>query len=509
MSTAVQLGIVVGYLVLVLLIGLVAYRVTDRTAEDYYLASRSFGPVVLLFTLFATLLSAFTFFGGPDTAYLRGPEWILVMGLMDGLIFAVLWYALGYKQWLIGRRHGHLTLGELLGGRFGSTWVRALVAAISIGWLFPYVMLQQIGAGGALSALTAGAVPFWLGAALITGFMIAYVLLAGMRGIAWTDTLQGAFMLVVVWVALAWVLGAVGGIETINAGLQADHPAFLELGSDFYTPQRMLTLAISIAVGVSMFPQVNQRFFTAASVDVLKRSFAIWPVLVLALFVPTFLLGTWAAGLGLSADVGAGESILPVIMDAYVPEWFAALVVAGALAAMMSSSDSMLLSGASYFTRDLYRPLVDPDLSSRREDALGRLGVAGFALAALAASIWVEVGGFGADAVGAVLVDIGDLAFGGFAQLAPAVLLALYWRRTTETGFIAGIVVPQLVYLGAHFLPTVEIGPLTVVSTSYGGWGIGLYCLLIGLLTTLVVSAVTAPEPTARTSRYFDGLRPE
>jgi SSS family solute:Na+ symporter len=507
-TTTLQLGIVVGYLLVALGVGLVAARLTQRTAEDFYLAGRTFGTVVLLFTVFATLLSAFTFFGGPDNAYAFGPEWILVMGLMDGLIFAVLWYVVGYKQWLLGQRHGYLTLGELLGDRFGSTGLRAAVAAISLFWLFPYVMLQQIGAGGALAALTEGAVPFWAGATLVTAFMILYVVLAGMRGIAWTDTLQGAFMIAMVWAALLWVLVAVdGGIGAINAGLAETNPEFLALGGGFYTPQRMLTFAISIAFGVAMFPQVNQRFFTASSETVLKRSFALWPVLVLLLFVPAFLLGTWAAGLGLEADVGAGESVLPVVLAEFTPPWFAALVVAGAVAAMMSSSDSMLLSGSSYFTRDLYRPLVDADLSEDREDLLGRVGVVVFATAALAASVWAEAGGLGADTVGSVLVDIGDLAFGGFAQLALPVIVALYWRRTTRTGLLAGLFVPQFLYVGFNVLPETTVAGVRLFAEAYLGWGISLYCMRVGLAVTVAVSAATARAPGEETAGYVERFR--
>jgi SSS family solute:Na+ symporter len=508
MTATLQLGIIVAYLLIALAVGLLAYQLTERTAEDFYLASRTFGTVVLLFTVFATLLSAFTFFGGPDTAYGFGPEWILVMGLMDGVIFAVLWYVIGYKQWLLGQQHGYVTLGEMLGDRFGSSGVRALVAAVSLFWLFPYVMLQQIGAGGALSALTSGAFPFWAGATLITVFMILYVVLAGMRGIAWTDTLQGAFMLVMVWAAALWVLLAVdGGITTINAGIEASRPEFFALGSDFYTPANMLTFAISIAFGVAMFPQVNQRFFAASSETVLKRSFALWPVLVLLLFVPAFLLGTWATGLGLEADIAAGESILPVILGEYTPAWFAALVIAGAIAAMMSSSDSMLLSGSSYFTRDIYRPVVDASLSERREDLLARVGVAVFALAALAASIWAEAGAFGSGSVGSILVTIGDLAFGGFAQLALPVIVALYWRRTTRGGIAAGILLPQAVYVGFNFLPEVPLGSVTLFSDTYFGWGISIYCMVLGLLVTLAVSAVTAQAAEEDIDLYFEGLR--
>lgn len=494
-----------------MIVGVVAYRLTEQTAEDFYLASRTFGTVILLFTVFATLLSAFTFFGGPDTAFQFGPEWILIMGLMDGILFAILWYVIGYKQWLVGQRGGHVTLGEMLGDRFGSTTLRAMIAGISLFWLFPYVMLQQIGAGGALAALTDGSVPFWMGAVLITVFMILYVVLAGMRGIAWTDTLQGAFMLVMIWAALFWILGTTEGLSTINAELAETNPEFLSLGSAFYTPQQMLTLAISIAFGVAMFPQVNQRFFTAKSESVLKRSFVLWPVLVLLLFVPAFLLGTWAQGLGVTADVGTGENVIPVLLAEFSPTWFAALVVAGAIAAMMSSSDAMLLSGASYFTRDIYRPLFNMDLSNSRESFLGRVGVVVFALGALVASLWVEAGGHGAGSIGVILVDIGDLAFGGFAQLAFPVIVALYWRKTTRDGMILGLLIPQLVYLSFSFLPAVTVGvpvldSVTIFAGAYYGWGISLYCMLLGLVITVVGSYLTAPTEQENKALYFEEI---
>lgn len=482
MSLAVQLGIVVGYLILALLIGVGAYRLTDRTAEDYYLASRTLGTVVLLFTTFATLLSAFTFFAGPNIAYREGPEWILVMGVMDGIVFAVLWYLVGYKQWLVGREHGYLTLGEMLGDRFGSPRLRALVAGISLFWLFPYVMLQQMGAGSALSALTDGAIPYWAGAGLITAFMIVYVVLAGMRGVAWTDTLQGAFMLVTVWGALVWILLSVGGPEAATAGLVGSE--FLALGGDYYTPAFIITQAISIAFGVAMFPQVNQRFFVARSKTVLKRTFALWPVLVLALFVPAFMLGAWARGLGIEAQAGA--NVLPLLLAEYTPAWFGALVVAGAVAAMMSSSDSMLLSGSSYFTRDIYRPFVNPAASESREERLGRLGVVVFATGAFLASL-LRPG---------TLLEVGATAFGGFAQLALPVLVALYWADTTKAGIIAGITTSQAFYLASVFVP--------FVPGSYAGWGASLFGMGLGLVVTLGVSWLTTPAAGEQRAIYFE-----
>lgn len=483
-ALAVQLGVVVAYLLVALGVGLVAYRVAERTAEDYYLAGRTLGTVVLLFTTFATLLSAYTFFGGPDTAYALGPEWILVMGLMDGVLFAVLWYVIGYKQWLVGRTNGYVTLGEMLGDRFGSTGLRMFVAAISLFWLFPYVMLQQKGAGLALTGLTDGAIPLWVGAGGITLFMIAYVVVSGMRGVAWTDTLQGIFMLTLVWAAFAWILSAVGGVGAATAALAESDPEHLALGGGVYSPQFVLGTAAYIAFGVTMFPQINQRFFAARSKTVLKRTFSLWPILVVLLFVPAFLLGAWARGLGV--PVAEGESVLPVLLQQYTPTWFAALVVAGALAAMMSSSDSMLLSGSSYLTRDLYRPLVS---DANRETLVARLGVGGFALASFVASLYAP----------GTLVEIGNTAFGGYAQLTLPVAVALYWRRTTARGMYVGVGVPQLFYLATVFLPQVP--------DAYFGWPAAVVGMVLGLVLTVGVSATTAPSKDADRAVYFEGLR--
>ncbi|WP_435070072.1 sodium:solute symporter family protein [Haloplanus sp. C73] len=488
------LGIVVAYLLLTLGIGAIAYRVGDNDAEDFYLASRTLGTLVLLFTTFATLLSAFTFFGGPNLAYSAGPEWILVMGVMDGVLFAILWYLIGYRQWLIGRANDYVTLGEMLGDRFASPLLRALVAGVSLLWLFPYVMLQQMGAGEALRGLTAGAVPYWGGAALITLFMIVYVMLSGLRGVAWTDTVQGLFMLSVLWVAVVWVVSALGGVGAATEGMIAANPDFAALGGGIYTPQFIISSAVTIAFGVTMFPQINQRFFVAKSATVLKRSFALWPVLVLLLFVPAFLLGAWAAGLPI--EVPEGANVLSVLLAEYTPTWFAALVVAGAMAAMMSSSDSMLLSGSSYFTRDLYRPLVDPDVTEAREAWIARIGVAVFATLSFLASLTRP----------GTLIEVGDTAFSGFALLAPPVMIALYWEATTRDGMLAGIAVPQVLYLLHVLIPavTVSVGGTTValLARSYGGWDVALAFMALGAVLTVGVSVASSPTFGEDASRF-------
>ena len=478
-----ELAIVGGYLLLTLAIGVAAFRVTDRGAVSYYLADRSLGTVVLVFTTFATLLSAFTFFGGPNLTFAAGPEWILVMGVMDGVLFAILWYVMGYRQWQLGKREGYVTIGELLGDHLGSVTLRRLIAVASIAWLFPYVMLQQMGAGEAIVGLTGGGVPYWVGAFGITVFMIAYVAVAGMRGVAWTDTLQGIVMLGVIWIAVGVIVQAAGGLGALGSELQLETPGFLALGGGVYTPQWMIGTAVTIAFGVTMFPQINQRFFVAQDVGTLKRSFVIWPLMVVLLFVPAFMFGAWGAALGVT--VPEGTNVVAAVLSAVAPGWFVAVVIAGALAAMMSSSDSMLLSGASYFTRDLVAT-ARTDAFERIDEAwVGRVGVMVFALAAFGGSL-LRPG---------TLITIGDTAFGGFAQLTLPVLIALYWPRTSARAVIVAVVVTQLVYLGHVFLDPVTVGAVSVFAPTYLGWDFALYGMLMGAIITFIGSLA---DPAAR-----------
>jgi SSS family solute:Na+ symporter len=187
--------------------------------------------------------------------------------------------------------------------------------------------------------------------------------------------------------------------------------------------------------------------------------------------------------------------VLSVVLNAYTPTWFAALVIAGAMAAMMSSSDSMLLSGSSYFTRDLYRPFVAPDASERREAWVARTGVVAFATLAFLASL-LRPG---------TLIEVGDTAFSGFALLSLPTLCALYWDRTTRDGMAVGIAVPQAAYLLvvlSSVLPVVPTLPRTVAVAGSGGWDVALGLMVLSAVLTVGVSLLTAPTAESDASRF-------
>jgi len=478
----IQFTVVVLFMLVAFFIGLKSYRLTKGEAEDYFLASRSMGTLVLLLTMFATLMSAFTFFGGPGRVYSTGMEWMLIMGIMDGFVVAVLWYVIGTRQWKLGKKHRYITMGEMLEDRFGSTAIRVLISVISLFWLFPYLMIQQMGSGIALESLTGGVISYPIGAGLITAFMLIYVVLGGMRGVAWTDTFQGLFMLICVWLAFVFIGRSIGGPEAAASRVLSQASRVFTLGKS-WTPQMIWSVALSTALGVICFPQVNQRFFVGKSEKVLQRAFIIWPLLCLLLFFPIFLIGAWGAGVvpGLEKP----DTILSVMLEGYTPFWFASIIISGALAAMMSSSDSMLLSASSYLTHDIYKIVINPQATSRKEGWIGRLVVAVFAIVAYLASLFSP----------GSLVSIGLVAFGGFAQLTPILLISLYWKKVTFSGVIIALVVSETFYMVSKFVPGVP--------SSYGGWDPSIIGVVIGTFLTFFVSLLTSHSKGEKIQVFF------
>lgn len=467
----IQLIIVLAFMGVALFIGLKGYRLTRREPEDYFLADRSFGSLVLVLTMFATLMSAFTFFGGAGRVYSTGMEWFLVMGIMDGFLVAIFWYVIGSRQWSLGKKHHYITLGEMLEKRFGSCSLRMIVSLISLFWLFPYVMLQQMGGGYALSGLTRGVISYPLGAGIITVFMLTYVVLGGMRGVAWTDTFQGLIMIICIWLALVFIARGIGGSEVAASKVLSQAKRVFTLGKT-WSPQMMFSAAVSTALGVICFPQINQRFFVGKSEKTLQRSFIIWPLLCLLLFLPAFLIGAWGAGAipGLKKP----DTVLSVMLDMYTPFWFSAIVISGAMAAMMSSADSMLLSASSYLTHDIYKRVLNPRASTRKEDWIGRVVVAIFAVFAYIASLFQP----------GSLVSVGLIAFGGFAQITPVLLISLYWKKVTIYGVLTALVVSEGFYMGSKFIPAIPGEYLGVDSAIVGAGIATLLTFLLSLLTS-------------------------
>mgnify|MGYP000250470217 CR=1 FL=1 len=147
------IALVVVYFIVLLSLGIFAYKRTKKTPEDYFLASRSFGPVILLFTLAATNFSAFTFLGFAGNAYKTGFGQYGIMGFGTA-IMAIMFYVIGRKVWKLGKEKSYITPPELIGDRFNSYSLRLLFMGVMVVFTIPYLAVQAIGAGIIIQNMT-------------------------------------------------------------------------------------------------------------------------------------------------------------------------------------------------------------------------------------------------------------------------------------------------------------------------------------------------------------------
>jgi SSS family solute:Na+ symporter len=417
------------YLALTLTIGLLAGRRSTHSVAGYVAADRSFGLLVMYFVTGASVFSAFAFLGGPGWAYSRGAAafYILAYGALGMAPF----YWMGPRIAALGRKFGYVTQAQLLTGRFPSRRLSAVLALLSVVAFIPYITLQMRGAGIVIEAVTDGHVPLWLGALVSYGIVIAYVLSAGAMAVGWTNTFQGVFMIVI-----AWTLGLYlphrlyGGIGPMFEQIAAARPELLvppglDAAGGPWSWGAYSTFVLASAIGLMMWPHLFMKAFTARDDDTMRRTVILFPTFQLFL-IPVFLIGF--AGVMFAGEPAAPDFILPfMILETDLPALVIGLFCAGALSASMSTGDALLHAAASVAVEDgiaQYKPL---------DDAQQRLLMRGIVLVAGAIAYYYAL-----DPDSSLVLLLAS-AYGIIAQFAPPVVAALYWRRATTPGVVAGL----------------------------------------------------------------------
>jgi SSS family solute:Na+ symporter len=418
------------YLGLTLTIGLLAGRRSSHSVTGYVAADRSFGLVVMYFVTGASVFSAFAFLGGPGWAYSRGMAVLYILAY--GAIGMAPFYWLGPRIASLGRRHGYVTQAQLLTGRFPSRNLSALIALLSLIAFVPYITVQMRGAGIVIEAVTDGHVPLWLGALVAYGVVIVYVLSAGAMAVGWTNTFQGVFMVVI-----AWTLGLYlprrlyGGIGPMFERIAEARPEMLvPPGLDGtgapWTWGAFSTFILVSAIGLMMWPHLFMKAFTAKDDDTMRRTVILFPTFQLFL-IPVFLIGF--SGVLFTSAPPAPDFILPhMILETRLPAVVVGLFCAGALSASMSTGDALLHASASVFVEDGVAKYTV--LNDHQQRLLMRAVVL----------VTGAVAYFFALDPDSSLVLLLASAYGIISQFAPPVVAALYWRRATTSGVVAGLV---------------------------------------------------------------------
>jgi len=423
-------GIIGLYLAATLVIGLLAGRRASHSVAGYVAADRSFGLLVMYFVTGATVFSSFAFLGGPGWAYSRGAAAFYILSY--GALGMAPFYWMGPRAAALGRRHGFVTQAQLLRGRFPSRGLSALVALMSLVAFVPYVTIQIRGAGIVIEAVTDGHVPLWLGALVAYGIVIVYVLASGAMAVGWTNTFQGIFMVIIAWTLGLYLphhlYGGVGAMFERIASVRPEllTPPGLTAAGEPWSWGAYSTFILVSAVGLMMWPHLFMKAFTARDDDTLRRTVILFPTFQLFL-IPVFLIGF--AGVLFPSSPGDPDFILPfMILRTHLPVLVVGLFCAGALSASMSTGDALLHAAASVVVEDGIGPFRT--LSDGIQRALMRMVVIGVGAFAYVAALDDS----------SSLVQLLATAYGIISQLAPPIVAAMYWRRATTVGVVAGLV---------------------------------------------------------------------
>ncbi len=423
--------VVFAYLAITLGVGLAAGRRASRSVQGYVAGDRRFGLLVMYFITGATVFSAFAFLGGPGWAYSRGAAALYI--LTYGALGMAPWYAMGPKAAALGRRFGFVTQAQLLVGRFPSRALSAAMAVLTLAAFVPYVTIQMTGAGIVMEAVTDGRIPFALGAAVAYGVVLIYVLTSGVSAVGWTNTFQGVFM-----VAIAWALGLYiprwlhGGVGPMFERIAVERPELLALpgldgSGDPWSWGAYSTAILASAVGLTMWPHLFMKAYTARSDRIIRRTVILFPTFQLFL-IPVFLIGF--AGVLFPESPSDPDFVLPFLMlRSELPALVVGLFCAGALSASMSTGDALLHGAASVAIEDGVRPFKA--LSDAQRRVAMRLVVVGVGAVAYAFALRGE----------SSLVDLLLASYGIVGQFMPPVIAAMYWRRATTAGAVSGLLV--------------------------------------------------------------------
>ena len=485
--------IIAAYLVLVTVIGILAGRGRASTLDEYINAGRGLGFVTSFFLLGASIYSAFAFLGGPGTAYSHGAKAFFILAYSACGLW--LMYLMGPRIMRLGRTHGFSTQCELLGARFRSRTLSILVATVSILAFIQYIALQMKGSGHVIATVTGGRVPLWAGALVAYAAVIVYVFWGGLRGVAWTNVFQGLLM-----IGMAWFLGfyiprkLYGGVGPMFQQIAASEPGMLRIGgagSRVGHAEFSSTLLVSF-LGFTMWPHLFIRPFNIKDLRTLRQSITMYPLFALFL-VPVLIVGFAGihfvdlAGLGLAPD-----AILPyMVTHMGFPVVLVGLFGAGALAAAMSTQDAITHAAATVFSKDLCGAWLKRELDQKEAVFFVRCAVLGFGAVAYAVAI------FGGQTLVGRLVG----AYGSIVQILPVAVAALYWRRATAAGVIAGF--------SAGVLLNFALSMKLIPSDWTRGIHTGLWGLLLNVTLVIAVSLATRAQPAEHVRQFTEeGINP-
>ena len=330
--------------------------------EEYFLGSRSMGGFVLAMTVVASYTSASSFIGGPGVAYTVGLSWVLLAMIQMPTVFLTIG-VLGKRFAMEARAMNAVTITDYLRVRYGSDAVAILCSLALLVFFVAAMTAQFIGGARLFQAITG--YPYEVGLALFGITVIAYTALGGFRAVVLTDAMQGIVMTVASVVVLLAVVQAGGGMEACMLRLKAIDPGLITpTGPKDAVPQPMiLSFWVLVGLGVLGLPQTSQRCMGYKGSRAMHSAMIMGTVIIGFLLLSVHLAG--ALGRAVIPGLAVGDMAMPSLILELLPPFWAGVFIAGPLAAIMSTVDSMLLLASAAIIKDLYVQYVLKGDSSR------------------------------------------------------------------------------------------------------------------------------------------------
>jgi SSS family solute:Na+ symporter len=440
--------------------------------EQWTVAGRGFGLVLMWLLMAGEIYTTFTFLGASGWAYSRGGPTLYILAY--GTLAYVISFFILPPIWDLGRKFTLQTQPDFFETRYGSKYLAAFVSVVGVAAIIPYLQVQLTGLGIIVQAASfdgiARAPAMIVAVALVAGF----VFVGGMRAVAWVSIVKDALMLgaaLFIGIGVPWIY--FGGVGPMFAALARARPSHLvmpgatsNLGHTWYISTVLLT-----TLGFYMWPHGFASAYTAKSADTLRRNAVFMPFYQLTMVLMLFV--GFSAVLAIPGLRDGDLSLLTIVRQTF-PPWFLGVVGgAGALAAMVPAA-ILILSAATSFAKNICRPLFAPSMTDGDVARLAKITVVALALISLYFAIYSS----------ATLVSLLLLGYAVVTQLFPGVVLGLFWKRATTTGVFAGLV---LGVACTAFLVLNKLDPLL-------GWNAGFVALCLNFLLATVLSLLTGPR---------------
>ncbi|WP_455266829.1 sodium/proline symporter [Phascolarctobacterium sp.] len=463
-----EMVVFIVYLLFMLSIGIwFFYKNRSGGEKTYFLGGRQMGPWVTALSAGASDMSAWVLMGLPTSIYALGlgQAWISI-GLLTGYSLSWIFQAPRLRRFSIVADDA-ITIPQYLSNRFLSkSYVLQVICAIVFLIAYTIYSASSIKACGTLFNTVIGideAYTMYLAAAIIIG----YTFLGGFQAVCWTDFYQGLMILG------SLLIAPIFAVSLINPTAVAAIPP------NYWNPMAKVTDIISgFGWGLGYFgmPHIIIRFMSLGSQKEMKKSAIIaisWTALIC--FFATMVGVVGRMYLGMDDNINKNSLVFIAMVRSIFPALMSGVLLSGVLAASMSTASSQLLSSASAFASDVYKPVIRKNSSSDKEMLwAGRLVVLAISFVALLIADSPRAGS---------IMELVSNAWGVFgAAFGPAIMLSLFWRNFTFQGAVACIVVGALVDIGWFLTMASSTGIYEIIPGFFAS-------LLAGVLVSIVCGA--------------------